>query len=300
MTHPARFTALFLLVSTAIACGGKSFDVHGTDPDEGGSSSQGGSSSVAGKGGTSSAAGKGSGGVIGRGGAASAGSGSVGGAQGGRPADACDAYVDDAGTYLPVEIVNQTTGTIYLGAEQATCGSSPLFQVENDAGIKTFAPDCRAPCNVVRKEGAVACPGICRAPYATALVSGQSLVTSWDALDYVGVKMPKACVVAPNGAAECVRATRIDPGAFTFSARASSEVSCKDWTATGTCESCPPGSLSCEIQGAMLTGTLRTASTSVVLDGSFGIFPKAAPAPGQAPPDADVPASPVIRIVFTD
>jgi hypothetical protein len=274
-----------LLAFSLLACGGKSFDGPG------GGSATGGV------------------GQAGAGGAATAGS-SVGGvapvggvAQGGAPSDVCAKLSDDSATFVGVEIVNNTSETLYVGTTQVTCGEVPLFEVASADGRQlTTVADCRAPCEVVRKEGQVGCGDICRLPSALKLAPGGIYTTSWTGLDFVQVQMPKECVNPSHGADRCDRAARIRPGTFTFSAQAGSSLDCSQ-TLNGDCGACGPDQSACLAQGALISGKAHQAVTTVLLDETYGVYPDVAkslpgPAPSQAG-DANI-ASPTVKLVFTE
>jgi hypothetical protein len=299
MAHHLRFTAL-LLASTLAACGGKSFDVNGQDPNEGGSSGEAGSGHVAGRGGSSSTAGSGHAGSKPTAGTSAGGTGQ--GGQGGQAPDACEAFDDDAGTFIQVDIVNETTGTIYLGGEENTCAAPELFGVKTaDGQALTINAECRPSCDMARRDGPIGCPALCRAPSVIALKSGEEHATNFSGLQYAAARMPKECVTSPYGSVECVQALMLEPGAFTFWSVAGSAVECAlSSTQCGECQ--PNGAGGCTINGAVRSGTILRATTQAVLDGSYGIYPKKAPAPGEAPADepggSGAIALPRIRIVF--
>ncbi len=295
-----RFTAL-LFVSTLVACGGKSFDVNGKDPDDGGNAGQGGSSHVAGASGSHTGgtgqAGKGS-----TAGSSSGGSSSGGIGQGGQAPDACEAFDDDVGTFIEVDIVNDTDRVIYLGGERDTCDSPPLFSVKDESG-QTLVIDaaCRTTCGVARSQGPIGCPAICLAPSVVALQPGEQHVTTFSGLQYLATKMPKECVTSQYGIQECTQALMLEPGTFAFSSIAGSAIECS--LSSTQCTECQPnGQGGCIINGAVRSGDILRATTSAVLDASYGIYPKKLPAPGEAPAEepggSGAMALPRIRIVF--
>lgn len=294
MTYLLRFTAV-LVVSTLAACGGKSFDAGGGPPNEGGSSGEGGSGSVAGRGG-----GGPQGGSAHAGTSPTAGSPAGGSGQGGE-ADACEAFNDDPATFIEVDIVNETSRPIYLGGEPNTCSPQRLFGIEDENG-QTFVLDaqCRTSCSEARSHGPIGCPTLCVPPSAIALQPGEQYVTNFSGIHYAVTKMPKQCLTSPNGSQECMQALLLEPGTFTFSSIASSSIECS--LSSAQCDVCQPnGAGGCTINGAVRSGTELHASTEALLDGSYGIYPKKLPAPGEG--SSDVPGSgalpaPRIRIVF--
>jgi hypothetical protein len=274
--HVARFPLSALLVAgSLLACGGKSLD--GAEP-SGGGSGQGGT-------GSGSASGSGAGAV----------------AQGGRAPSACEAFTDDDGTLLGVQIINHTSQSLYLGSTMITCGSIPLFDVEYESGERvTSVADCRSACDTARVTGPSACPDLCRLPSAIRLQPGEVYPTTWSGLDYVKVEMPAACVTPPYGVAQCDRAQRIEPGAFVFSAQAGTSVDCSAASPSGDCGVCRLDEPACVADGGLIGGELRTAKASVFLDESYGIYPKQKDAPGEAPAgDANI-AQALVQIVFTN
>lgn len=292
MAHLPRLAALFF-VSTLAACGGKSFDAG--NPNEGGRSGEGGSGSVSGHGGTTQNGGS-------TGPTPEAGSSSGGTGQGGQAPDACEAFNDEGGTYIQVEIVNDTANVIYLGNDTQTCSAPQLFSVEDESGqALTIDAECRTSCPMAGSDGPVGCPDLCRVSSVIVLQPGEQYFTNFSGLQYAAKKMPKECVTAPYGSADCLQALMLEPGTYTFSSIAGSAMECAvSSTQCGTCQ--PDGAGGCSVQGAVRSGTELHASTQAVLDGSYGIYPKKLPAPGEAPADEPggsgaLPA-PRIRIVF--
>lgn len=296
VAHLSRLTAL-LIGFTLAACGGKSLEEGGDEPGAGGTSSQGNTGNVAGSDGGTGVGGKGQGGSghagtsskggTATGGSSSGGTGQGGAGQGGQGGNACEAFKDDAGAYIRVEILNQTSETIYLGERVLDCYDPPKFAVQDGAGRGLLLrEDCRQSCEVVGSGGPVGCPALCALPQVISLMPGESYRTSWDGLELLQKQLPKECVVAPNGVAECSQAVRIQPGAFTFSSNAGSAIECA--ISSNPCQTCQPtGFGGCAIQGAQVSGPLIKASVQVELDSSFGIYPKTAPAPGAPRPGGD-------------
>jgi hypothetical protein len=271
-----------LLVSTLAACGGKS----NTDTGDGGDG------------------GTGAGGSGNNGGTAHHGGSGTGGAS------VCTSFDDDFPASVNVSILNQTDKPIYLGQDQVTCGVAPLFAVANANGDPLpNLGDCRFSCKDARTHGEVGCPDICAFPTTVALQPYEALYTTWDGLFRVDQHMPGKCVTAQASqepVVACDQAQRIEPGSFTFSARAGSALDCSQTTGQGSCSACTPGvNGGCATPGSLVSGAMHSTETSVVLDESFGIYPKAtagsntsagdaAPAPGGAQ------AIRTVELIFTN
>jgi hypothetical protein len=105
-------------------------------------------------------------------------------------------------------------------------------------------------------------------------------------------QLPRACVVAPLGRADCVKATLIEPGTFTFSAMAGKTLSCSADTPCSFCADTHVGG--CRTSGS-IEGTILTASSSVVLDDRYGVYPRGEGA-GGAGVEAGAPGSLRVRI----
>ena len=299
MAHLPRLSAA-LFFSALAACGGKSFDA-GEDPDPSpGGSNQGGSSSVAGtsSGGSSSTAG-----TTGKGGTGSAGTG-----QGGWAGASCEAFDDQPGYFVSIAIINKTAAPIHLVQDMLTCGVSPLFDVKDDSGVPLPSlGGCRTSCQQARSNGPIGCPTICAFPSAVTLQPGGVMYTSYDGLYGVQTTLPEACVDPTLGDSQCRQARQIQPGRFTFSSRAGSVIDCSQTTGTGTCSACTPlGDGGCTTPGSLISGKMHNATTTVVLDASYGVYggyPAPAPAfPGN--PNDESPSGALalltVELVFTD
>jgi hypothetical protein len=282
------------------ACGGKSFEGgEAPDPSPGGSD-QGGSSPVAGtsSGGTGSTAG-----TTGKGGTGSAGTG-----QGGSAGASCESLDDQPGYFVSVAIVNKTAVPIHLGQDMVTCGVAPLFDVRDESGVLLPPPgDCRTSCQQARTSGPVGCPAFCAFPSAVTLQPGAVMYTSYDGLYEVQTTLPEVCVNPQLGGSACSQARQIQPGRFTFSSRAGSTIDCSQTTGTGTCSACMPSAGdSCTTPGSLISGKMHYATTTVLLDSSYGVFggyPAPAPAfPGDPNGDSAEGAIALltVELVFTD
>jgi hypothetical protein len=270
------YAALFF--SALAACGGKSFEA-GEDPDSNpGGSNPGGSGNVAG---TSAGGSVGKGGTSGK-----AGSGSAGTGQGGSAGASCESLDDQPGYFVSVAIMNKTAAPIHLGQDMVTCGVSPLFDVKDGSGVPLPSlGDCRSSCQKVRTQGPVGCPAACAFPSAVTLQPGEVIYTSYDGLYEVQTTLPDACVNPMFGDNQCSQARQIQPGTFTFSSRAGSTIDCSQTTGTGMCSACmPTGEGGCSTPGSLISGKMHQATTTVVLDSSYGVF-GGYPAPAPALPD---------------
>jgi hypothetical protein len=276
--------ALFV-VAAAAACGGKAFDANDQDPTAGtgndAGTASGGSASV--------------GGTTGKGGSSSAGTG-----QGGVAGSTCDAFKDEPGYFIRVALINKTAAPIHLGDEMVTCGVPSLFEVSDARGGRLTKPgDCRSPCT----GGVGGCVALCAQPTAFTLQPGEVLYTTWDGRYEIQTELPQQCI--PTGyPAQCSQALQIRPGSFTFSALAGSTLDCAQ-TADGSCGSCVPnGNGGCTTPGGLISGLMHKATTTVLLDASYGVYGAPSPAPAPADPSGDSPAGAMafltVELVFTD
>ena len=271
--------AVALLVSTLAACGGKSSAHPGDD-----------GTGATGSGGT--------------GGAGQAGHAGTGGAA------VCSSLDDDYAASVNVSIANQTTTTLYLGQEMVTCGVAPLFQVADaDGSALPSLGDCRSSCVSLRKQGAGGCPGICAFPNTVQLQPGEIWSTSWDGLFSVQGQLPATCVPYDTGAeakVSCDQAKRIEPGTFTFSARAGSAVDCSQTSPDGACAPCTAGpNGGCSRSGSLIAGPLHATQVTVALDETYGIYPAPSPAPlpnggADAPAPGGNVALRTVELVFSE
>jgi hypothetical protein len=288
-----------LLLTALTACGGKSFE---TDPNpDGGGSDQGGSGHAG-----SGAAGKGQGGS-GQAGGSYGGMSSAGTGSGGS-GSVCDAFNDAPGTYLSVAIINQTSAVIYLGQQEVNCSVAPLFGVNDATGALLATPNgCQGTCQTLRDNGPVGCPAICAFPSTTAIQPGQAMYTMWDGLYQLQRELPRQCVNADYGNV-CQQTVQVQPGQFTFSAIAGRSIDCSQGSG-GPCQACLQNENGCVTPGALISGEILKAATTVTLGPAYGVYGTAAPAP--AAPGSDIPnpgdqgsgaTAPIqsIQIVFTE
>jgi hypothetical protein len=302
VAHLLRWAPL-LLTTLITACGGKAFEMDGSDTGgQGGAGSTTAGGSHAG--GSSAGASAKGGGSVGGGsvGGSSVGGGSVGGSSVGGSAGAgsvCEGFADDAGTFIMVNIINKTDVPLYLGQERVSCEEAPLFGVEDQSGTALEPPSrCRAACGA----DFGGCTAICLQPSAILLAPGDMMQTSYDGLFDVSVTLPKQCAAQNGGSLTCDQARQIQPGEYTFMARAGSSIDCSQTSADVTCSACvAQGSGGCKTPGALITGELHTAKTVVTLDGSYGVYPTATTDPGPTPGGSGAaPARRAVELVFTE
>jgi hypothetical protein len=281
-----------LSLSWLLACGGKSFEV---DPNQGGSDA-GGSS----QGGSNSKAGSAHGGSTNPGGAPPGGTG-----QGGGAGSSCESFDDQPPSYVAVEIYNKTMTPIHLGQDEVNCGVAPLFIVDQNGKALGAGGDCRGTCQDLRTTGPVGCPAFCAYPSVLTLQPGEVFYTNWDARFTAEVTLPEQCLPSDGYGNSCVQARAINPGSYTFSSHAGLGFDCSVPGSDATCSPCQPtGNGGCMTPGALILGERIAASTTVVLDSSYGIYgslPPPAPAfPGES--SGAAPQDPIayqaVQIIF--
>ena len=205
---------------------------------------------------------------------------------------------------MSVSILNKTDVPIYLGAEQATCGTAPLFGVTtaDGVGLAGFA-SCRFSCTAFQTPGAaIGCSNICIYPSSVALQPGEVKMTGWDGTYSVQRDMPRACAATHSGAGtvSCDQAKRIQPGTYTFLARAGSTLDCSESGAATypMCTSDADGG--CSTTGGVIGGNILTATSTVALDARYGVYDTRTA--GSSPGAAD--AAPIemltVELVFTN
>lgn len=259
MWRPPAFFGLSLLVATFAlpACGGKSSE-------DGPGDSSGGTNS----GGMVHGGGTGHGGMA-TGGVAEGGSAGVatGGNGLGGKAD-CDAYKDEGAANIPVRIINATKAPLYLGPQPA-CGAAPLFNVTDAAGNLLPSPSfCQLTCQGFINGGGIACPAIaCPIGAVLTLQPGEDSLQLWNGLHNEAVLLTPECRPA-SGESMCLRVAAVEPGTFTFSATAGSQLACS----VSSCMTCTPSSTGgCTTFGGAVLEPTRSAETKVMLDGSYGL-----------------------------
>jgi hypothetical protein len=205
---------------------------------------------------------------------------------------ACSSFADEVGVSIGVDLINLTSRKLYLGQPEVTCEVEPLFSVADASGAALPAPTrCRSACS--SESGG--CVGICLYPAAFALEPGATMSTSWSGLFDVDVELPDACVV---GAQRCQQSKRIRPGTFTFTALAGSALRCADDQGCDDgCENVAAGV--CATNGVLTAGQTRTASATVPLDATFGVYDDEPTPPGAGAPSSDAVLARV-KLVFAD
>ena len=186
-----------------------------------------------------------------------------------------------------------------------TCGIDPTFDVKDAAGV--LLPEgvtCRSPCDVVRKAGPLGCPGICAYPNAISLEPGEAYHTSYSGLYVVQQRLPEQCIASDyDDGASCEQLLAIQPGSFTFMSRAGTVLDCSGLT--GMCSTCTPtGSGGCTTPASLIGGKMLSATTSVYLDGSYGVYGQPQPAPLPLPAggtgNGGAVARATVELVFID
>ncbi|HYQ14380.1 MAG TPA: hypothetical protein VEQ58_01440, partial [Polyangiaceae bacterium] len=180
--------------------------------------------------------------------------------------------------------------------------ANELFAVSAAGKALPSVGNCRVPCEGAGEVGG--CPTICFFPSALTLQPGETARRSWSALFQVSQELPKECSAASSGVTRCDQAKLIDPGTYTFKARAGSSLDCADGadTAAPACAVCTPdGSGGCATPHAVIAGNVRTATATVQLDSSYGLYGAPQPAPANPGNDAaPLPALRRVQIVFSD
>jgi hypothetical protein len=305
MSTPSRL--LFAcLIPLALACGGKAHGSGGDDVPTGGSGAQGGGGSSNVGGSSRGGSGNTGGGMPHAGSSGSAGSAGSSGSAGASPE--CTEHDDEPGAYVPVSIINRTSTTLYLGP-RISCSSDPgaetFFRVAVPEGpeLKPVV-GCRVSCANLRLQGTLGCPAICPSTRAVRLMPGEVHQTTWSALYDVASRIPTSCLpFAVDGATyqECSHAKRANPGTFTFTASAGTSFDCSQ----SSCSEClADGSGGCVSVGALVAGDEYFASTTVALDGSYGLWPritsKELPAPIGGSSGVGAPRPISVELVFTE
>lgn len=184
----------------------------------------------------------------------------------------CSMFEDDLGWSVAVSIINRTSQTIHVGQQQVTCSQAPLFQVEDGMGdtLADFG-SCRTACETVMQDGTLGCPAICLFPSAVTLQPDEGTNVIWNGMYRQETSLPQGCFPEdqPVATSMCDRAVQIEPGRFTFSALAGTELDCLQ--TTGSCVECTAqGEGGCATP-ATIGGTLLTAEVRVDLDASYGV-----------------------------
>ena len=281
MRFARNLAATVALTFTLSACGGKSFEANG------GASTAGSSAGDLGAAGTT---GGGAGGYH-------AGGSGVGGAGVGGSGSECAKLGNDSPSSVSILIENHTTRLLYVGTQMVTCADVPLFQVRDNAGNELVSPSACGPNCADLMNGIGGCPAICLFPSSITLAPGETVTTQWSGLFAARTKLPAAC--APGtGLDLCDRATRIQPGTFTFTAEAGTSVDCSQ--TSNDCNVCTPNSEGgCRVQSSLIAGAIISAETTVNLDASYGIWPTSSSGMGSSSSGASAPIRPV-ELIFSD
>lgn len=205
----------------------------------------------------------------------------------------CESFDDDADVGVQIDVVNGSSEALYLGSKPDGCEAPALFAVQRESGPMLTKPtSCRTPCDVARVSGPVGCPPPdCPRTLVTRLMPQQGITVTWDGLDYVARFLPEACVQSPEGDEQCIRAQRVEPGTFTFTAEAGTMISCSQ-----DCDdACDPELGGCFVADAVIAGPRRQVSVTVSLGPSYGVHPQSEPGPTE--PGA---GRQHVRLVFRD
>ncbi len=183
---------------------------------------------------------------------------------------ACDAYLDQSGTTVQVELVNDTQQAIYLGPQMPGCGGEQI-QGADATGALLVPGFCQATCQNVIQGTTPLCPPIaCPVNSTVTLQPGELTLVEWDGAFLRDASLPLACLPA-NAATDCPRIEGVTPGVYTFSAIAGTKLDCSQ-LGGAPCERCMPSSAGgCWTPAAVIAGPFLTATSEVMLDGSYGV-----------------------------
>lgn len=216
----------------------------------------------------------------------------------------CTQHDDEVPWSVRVQIINQTSKTIYWGRDEFTCSFNPdaAFEVRNQQGVLLQpASSCRTSCGALRNGGVGGCPAVCGLPSAVTLKPGEQVETTWSGLFVEHDALPAQCVPA-GSSRECERARHVQPGVYAFSAQAGLDLDCSQ-TGGEPCSVCiPHPSGGCVTPSALIGGERVLANTEVYLDASYGVWGDtnaASPAPGDGNSGA-APLPDAVQIVFKD
>ena len=203
-------------------------------------------------------------------GGSDSGGGFVGGAGASAASTACDAYLDQSGTTVQLELVNDTQQAIYLGPRMPGCGGEQI-QVADATGALLVPGFCQATCQNVIQGTTPLCPPIaCPVNSTVTLQPGELTLVEWGGAFLRDASLPLACLPA-NAATDCQRIEGVTPGVYTFSAIAGTKLDCSQ-LGGAPCERCMPSSAGgCWTPAAVITGPFLTATTEVLLGGSYGV-----------------------------
>jgi hypothetical protein len=177
----------------------------------------------------------------------------------------CTNFADDTGYTLLVHIKNEMSQTLYLGPEDMSCDSLPLYSVEDGSRNKLpLLSGCVASCQAVMAGSAATCPAVCATPSTVALEPGQTLDLPWDGRFGVPQTLPSQCMKDPAQGTSCMQAQKVDSGVFTFVARAGTKRQCLQ--AGGTCSCASNGNGGCTAPSSLIAGTIYTSEYLVALE----------------------------------
>lgn len=253
------FVSLLVLPS----CGGRSVEATGGEGGETGAghgAASGGAAEGGGAHGGNNSGGTGVGGFSGGTGAAGSGGSS-----------SCEAYFDQPGTTVGVELVNHTQEAIYLGSTSPGCGGPAQIQVADASGPLSAPGLCRATCqNLIQGTTALCVPIACPVNAVLTLQPGESTSEEWGGAFLRDASLPLACRPA-SGASDCQRVEGVAPGVYTFSAIAGTTLDCSQ-LGGAPCQPCMPSAGGgCWTAAAVIAGPFLTAKTQVMLDSSYGV-----------------------------
>lgn len=184
---------------------------------------------------------------------------------------ACDAYLDQPGTTVQVELVNHTQEVIYLGPQTPGCTGSAQIQVADATGALSAPESCQVSCqNVIQGTTPLCGPTFCPVNSTVTLQPGESTLEEWGGAFLRDATLPLVCRAA-NGASDCQRIEGVTPGVYTFSTLAGTKLDCSQ-LGGAPCQPCMSNAGGgCWTAAAVIAGPFLTAKTAVMLDGSYGV-----------------------------
>lgn len=199
----------------------------------------------------------------------SGGGGGSGGNEGGSGGDAPSCVDFDVaptlGPTVKIRFENNTTQTLYFGAQLATCESTLGFLARSEGmNVKTTLATCELTCSAARTSGC-ACPAACAEPLVIQIAPGAAFETDWLAAIYDVGDMPVGCWNDPTcrgGGCVVGRApqTALDFEGFLFTELAD--------CGRAICDCTPGGDGTCVVEGATLVlGTSKVVTTKGWLPG---------------------------------
>lgn len=188
----------------------------------------------------------------------------------------CPSLPDVQGKLLNVVIKNERSDTIYIDPEDTTCGNIPLFfwgSLDHNIGFSQ-GHSCGFICEMIMEQGDAECfhPDICEGFESVALAPGETVIRPWSATFSKTETLAGGCYEAIDGSDEaisCIRRTPLPDGAYRFTARASTSITC-GWGREEPCGSCVAEGRGCVLPLGVLTGEILEASTTLDLTNSIG------------------------------